>query len=158
MSAFMWRMMGALVAGMIGLAMLFWALDKTSLFALAGGGNAETARAPVPVYLTLFVGLLVVTFSVFYAVVQWSTFLGDNPEIKQLPPWIGIAVGAVAGGSLLAAIATHAAWLNEQDPVPMAVNEGFILFEVLMGALLLIPMVLVGVRWAPGYQRQVSEA
>lgn len=158
MSAFMWKMAGALVSAMIGLGMLFWALEKTSLFALAGGGNADTARAPVAVYLALFAGLLLVTFSVFYAVVRWSRFLGENPETKQLPPWLGITVGAVAGGSLLAAIATHAAWLNDQEPVPMAVNEGFVLFEVAMGALLLVPMVLVGVRWAPGYQPQFSQA
>ncbi|WP_061964339.1 hypothetical protein [Demequina aurantiaca] len=158
MSTFMWKMAGALVAGLIGMGMLFWALEKTSLTALADGGNAETARAPFSVYLVLFAGLLLINFSLFYAVVRWSRFLREHPETSQMPLWLAIIIVVVAASALIAGIAIHAAWLNDQDPVPTTVNEGLILYEVVMGALVLIPLVLVGVRWAPGYKRQVSEA
>lgn len=158
MSAFMWKMAGALVAAVIGLGMLFWALETTALIALADGGNAETARAPYAVYLTLFAGLLLVFFSLFYALVRWSKFLGEHPGTKQLRLWIAIAIGLAAGVALFAAFATHAAWLGDQDPVPMDVNQGFILFEVLMGALFLVPFVLVGVHWAPGYRPRSAPA
>ncbi|WP_430867148.1 hypothetical protein [Demequina aurantiaca] len=158
MSAFMWKMAGALVAGLIGLGMLFWALESTSLIALADGGNAETSRAPFSVYVVLFLGLLLVIFALLFAVVRWSRFLGESPETGQLPLWLAFTIVAVAGAALVVGTATHAAWLQEQDPVPMVVNEGFVLFQVLMTALVLIPLVLVGVRWAPGYQRRASIA
>lgn len=158
MSAFMWKMAGALVVALIGMAMLFWALESTSLIALADGGDAETARAPFSVYVMLFLGLIFISVSVFYAAARWSSFLGEHPETKQLPVWLALAIGVVAGGALLVAIATHAAWLRDQDPVPMKVNDGLILFQVMMSALLLLTLVLVGVRWAPGYKRQVGEA
>lgn len=154
----MWRMAGALVGALVGMGMLFWALERTSLIALADGGNAETARAPLSVYAAMFAGLVVLSVAVFFAVGQWSRFLGDNPTTSQLPWWWAVAILVAAFACLLAGIAVHAAWLFDQDPVPTVVNDGFILFEVFMGALVLIPLVLVGVRWAPGYRRELVEA
>lgn len=156
MTAFMWKMAGALVAGLIGLAMLFWALEKTSLIAFADSGQ-EGAGTPFSVYIMLFAGLVLINLSLFFAVLQWSRFLGENPDTKQLPVWAAILLSVFAGGALLYAFATHAAWMRAQDPVPMTVNDGLILFQVMMGALFLIPLVLIGVRWAPGYKRPSSD-
>lgn len=155
-SAFMWRMAGLLVAAMIGLAMLFWALERTTLVALAD--DAGAARPPFTVYLTMFLGLVVTGFAVLFAVVRWSRYLGEHPDTKQLPLWFALALLVLAGGALVAGIALHAAWMNGQDPAPTLVNDGIILFEVLMGTLALVPLVLVSVRWAPGYARRTSEA
>lgn len=157
MSRFMWKMAGALAASLLGMGMLFWALERTSLIALADGGNAETARAPFSVYVAMFTGLVLLSLAVLFAVIQWSRFLRAHPDTPQLPWWLAICILAVAFASLLAGFAVHAAWLLDQDPVPTVVNDGFIMFEVLMGALVLIPLVLVGVRWAPGYKHQAVE-
>lgn len=158
MSGFMWKMAGALVVAVIGMSMLFWALERASLVAFAGQGTAGTARAPMHVYLLMFAGLVLVYFAGFYAVLRWSRYLRENPDTQQLPLWFLTLIGIFGAGSLLTAIAIHAGWVRQQHPVPSAVNEGFVLFQVVMGALVLIPLVLVGVRWAPGYKHRVSEA
>jgi hypothetical protein len=145
----MWRMFGALIAGMIGIAMVFWALERTTL--VAAGSLEGNERAPWTVYVTLFAGLIAVSFAVLFVVSRWSRFLRDNPETKQIPVWLAIAIIVLAGAGLVAGIAIHASWLQDQDPVPDAVSDGFIMYEVLMSTLVLVPLVLVGVRWAPGY-------
>ena len=158
MTKFMWTMGGALVVAFIGLGLLFWSLERTALVALDDGGNAETARAPFDVYVSMFIGLVLLGFAVFFAVLRWSQYLGENPESTQIPAWLGISIIVVALAALVAGIAIHSAWLNEQDPVPTLVNDGFVLFEVMMGAFVLVPLVLVGVRWAPGFRREPDHA
>src|SRR5690606_20218067 len=96
-------------------------------------------------------------FSTFYALTKWARYLRRHPETPQAPVWLLIGVIVVAGAALLTAVANHSAFVRTQVPVPMDISHGFIAFQVVTGALVLVPLVLLGVRWAPGYRPQMRE-
>ncbi|WP_062460627.1 hypothetical protein [Demequina soli] len=148
MSGFLWRMGAALALGVLGLGLIFWQLEHASLNASAGLG-----RPSLPVYGLMFVGLLLLYASLFYALTRWSRFLHAHPETRQLPPWFLVAIIVFSGAALVTGIAVHAGYLREQDPVPMEISQGFIAYEVSFATLALVPLVLLGVRWATGYRR-----
>ncbi len=85
MSGFLWRMAGALVGVMIGLAMLFWALELTSLAALNASDTGSDPHPPTSTYLLMFAGLVLVNLATFYALTRWSRYLREHPNTKQLP-------------------------------------------------------------------------
>jgi len=149
---FLWRMAGSFVLATLGLAMTFWALERTSLIAFAGAGGEGPSRPPAQVYLLLFAGLIVLNLSTFYALVKWSRYLRENPDAKQAPVPLLISIMVIAGGLLVGGMAVHAGWVKSQNPVPTEVSQGFIAYEVSFAMLVIVPLVLVAVRWSPGYK------
>ncbi|WP_156165352.1 hypothetical protein [Demequina rhizosphaerae] len=147
MSGFLWRMGGALALGVLGLTLVFWQLEHASLYAFAGLGRPSTA-----VYALLFTGLVLVNVSVFYMLTRWSRFLRAHPETRQLPPWFLVGVIVLSGAVLVTGIAVHAGYLRSLDPLPMDISQGFVAFEVSFASLVLVPLVLLAVRWSTGYR------
>ncbi|SEJ50122.1 hypothetical protein [Demequina mangrovi] len=148
MSGFLWRMSGALAAGVLGLTLIFWQLEHAQLHAFAGLGRPSPA-----VYALLFAGLLLLNFSVFYALTRWARFVREHPDTRQLPPWFLIAIIVISGGVLVTGIAVHAGYLRSLDPLPMTISQGFVAFEAAFASLALVPLVLLAVRWSGGYRR-----
>ena len=133
--------------------MVVWALERTSLISFAAALDGRDATTPARIYVTMFVGLALVNVSTFFAVRQWSGYLRQHPDASQLPVWFLVILIVLPGGALITSVATHAGYIRSLDQVPMDPNPGFVGFQVVMAALLLIALVLLGVRWAPGYKR-----
>lgn len=148
MSGFLWRMGGALALGVLGLALIFWQLEHASLYAFADRGRPSPA-----VYTLLFAGLILLNVAVFYALTRWARFVREHPDTTQLPPWLLIGIVVVSGAILVTGIATHAGYLRSLDPPTLEISQGFIAFEVSFAALILVPLVLLAVRWSGGYRR-----
>ena len=157
MSGFLWRMAAYLVAGVIGLAMLFWALELTVLAALEGAEDGVRARPESGVYLLLFAGLVIINLATFSALTRWSRYLREHPNTKQLPVVVLVAVLMAAGAALVIGIALHSDWLKAQDTVPTTVAQGFIAYEVVFATIAVATLVLLAVRWSPGYKRRPIE-
>jgi len=157
MSGFLWRMAAYLVAGVIGLAMLFWALELTALAALEGAEVGVRARPESGVYLLLFAGLVIINLATFSALTRWSRYLREHPNTKQLPVVVLVAVLMAAGAALVIGIALHSDWLKAQDTVPTTVAQGFIAYEVVFATIAVATLVLLAVRWSPGYKRRPIE-
>lgn len=145
-------MTGALAAGIMGQIMLFWAIERTSLVAFEASVHGQAERAPFSTYVVMFLGLIILNFSVFFALTHWSRYLRRNPDVKQLPVWLLFSVAVVASAALLTGIANHSAFIQSHEVIPMRVDFEFIAFQVAMGTLVLLPMVLLAVRWSPGYR------
>ena len=157
MSGFLWRMVGALVGVMIGLAMLFWALELTSLAALHASDTGADPHPPASTYLLMFAGLVVVNLATFYALTRWSRYLREHPHTKQFPVAILVGVMMLAGAAVIIGIAIHSSWLHAQAEVPMSVKQGFIAYQVLFASIVISTLVLLAVRWSPGYKRRPIE-
>ncbi len=141
MSRFLWRMGGALAAGVLGLSLVFWQLEHASLLRAAGEG-----RPAIGVYALLFAGLVLVGLAVVDAHRRWVRFLGENPGTRQLPAWLMVALAAIAVVLLVVGIGVHAAWVRAQDPTPLDIDQGFVAYEVSFAALTLVPLVLLAAR------------
>ncbi|MFN3866770.1 MAG: hypothetical protein ACK4MD_08675 [Demequina sp.] len=146
------RVMLALALGLVGLTMLLYALERTSLVNFAAMREGTAAQPPMRIFVTMFVGLAVVNLCTFWAVNQWASYLRSHPEVKQLPVWSLVVLIVLPGGALLTSVATHAGYIRSLDTVPVDPNPGFVAFQVIMAALVIIALVLLGVRWAPGYK------
>jgi hypothetical protein len=72
--------------------------------------------------------------------------------------WLLLAVIVVAGGAGVLGLATHWGYIRSLNVVPMAVDQGYIAYQVLTSAAVLGSMVVMGVRWAPGYRPRVLGA
>lgn len=155
MIALRWRMAGAFAAGVLGLVWLFWALERTSLVAFAARDSGTIMQPPTITYVMMFVGLILINFAVFYALTEWSRYLRRNPDTWQLPVWLLFSVAAVSGAALITGLANHSAFVQSHDVIPMEINHQFIAFQVVMAALVLVSLVLLGVRWSPGYRPQL---
>jgi hypothetical protein len=154
----MWLMAGALVAGVTGMAMLFWALERSSLVALQAAADGVDHSPPAHIYLTMFVGLSLMNLATFYALTNWSRYLRAHPDTQQLPMWFLMALIFVAGAAMVFGLATHAGWVRLQDPIPVDPSLGYVLYMTVMGALVVVPLVLLGVRWSPGYKHRAQES
>lgn len=157
MSGFLWRMAGALVAGVIGLAMLFWALERTSLVAFEAAQNGSDARPGSHVYVLMFAGLVVVNLATFYALTHWSRYLREHPNTKQLPVALLLGVLVLAGAAVVIGVAVHSDWVRAQPTVPTTIKQGFIAYEVVFATVAIVTLVLLAVRWSPGYKRRPIE-
>jgi len=157
MTGFLWKMAGSLVAGMFGLAMLFWAFELVSLASFEAAQTGGDASPASGVYALLFAGLVVINLATFSALMRWSRYLRDNPQIKQFPVAVLVAVLILAGGALVMGVALHSDWVREQPTVPTTVQMGFILYEVLFATIAVATLVLLAVRWSPGYKRRPIE-
>ncbi|WP_297084570.1 hypothetical protein [uncultured Demequina sp.] len=150
--AILMRRMGVTLAiGLTGLTMLMYALERTSLIVFAEGSGTNP---PVRIYLTLFAGFVIVNLCTFFALSQWARYLRFHPETKQLPLWFLVALLLLSGAALLTAMANHAGYLRSLDAVSVDPNGGYIAFQVVFGALLIVSLVLLAVRWSPGYKNR----
>lgn len=155
LSRLLWTLGGLLAVGMIGMSMMFWALERTVLLTFADGAGSEP---PFRIYMILFIGLSAMSLSGFYALLHWSRYLRENPETTQAPVWLLAIVGALAVAALVTAVATHAAYIRSLDVVPVDPNQGYVAFQVVMGTLIGVALVLTGARWAPGYKHVPAPA
>lgn len=158
MNGFLRRMAGALVVGVFGLCMAFYSLERLSLINLATSLEQDDGKAPLSVTLSLFAGLALLNIALFYAVSRWAKYLRTHPRTSQAPAWLLIGIFVVAGAAMVWALATHAGWLRLQESVPLSVHWGYIAFQVVAAALVLVSLVLLAARWSPGYKPTVIDA
>lgn len=149
MSGFLWRMGGALAAGVLGLGLVFWQLEHAALWAFAGNG-----RPAFGVYALLFTGLVISGAALIFAFTHWARFLREHPDTRQVPVWFLTLLFVGAGAAFVTGVAVHAGYLRSLDQVPLEISEGFVLYQVSFATLALIPLVLLAARWSPGYHRQ----
>ena len=147
------RVIGATVVGVIGLTMLLYALEATSLLAFAARAEGGSDRPPLSIYVTLFVGLVVLSLSAFWILKQWSEYVREHPDVKHLPVWFLVVLIVLPGSGLIYSVATHSAYIQSLAQVPAEPNLGYVAFQVIMAALVIIAIILLAVRWAPGYKR-----
>ena len=146
---------GCLATGIAGLTMVMWGLERVALVDAAVRLEGEPIATPTHVSVLIFVGLVLVSLAVACAVTTWGGVLKANPETRQVPAWVLIAVMAVAGGAGLTGLAKHSGYVRALEVAPTAVSHGYVAYEVLALSVLLVALVLLGVRWAPGYRPRV---
>jgi len=155
-SRFLARMGFFLAVAAVGLTMMFYSFERLSLVQLAhtlGQGEGD-GRAPGTVQAALFVGLALLNVSALFALNRWAHFLREFPKTSQAPVWFLVALLLFGGATMVWALATHSGWLRTLDEVPLSVSWGYIGFQVVAALLVLIPLVLLGARWSPGYKRE----
>lgn len=152
MKAVLWKLGGAAAGTVVALVMVFWALERASLNDLAAERAGVDASTPLRVYGLLFVGLVLLNVCVFGALTVWSTFLKANPTTRQVPVWLLVAFVLIVGTAGLVGFAQHAAYVSSLDVVPDVVSEGYIAYQASAGTAVIAALVLLGVRWAPGYR------
>ena len=143
----------AFLAGLTGLTMLVYALERTSLVNFAATLEGAEAQTPVRVYVTMFVGLALLNLSTFYALGQWAAYLREHPDASQMPVWALLALIVLPGAALVTSVATHAGYIRGLDEVPLDPNMGFVGFQVVLGAMVIIALVLLAARWSPGFRQ-----
>lgn len=146
------RVMVAIALGMIGLTMLIYALERTSLINFEAAHEGTDPDTPISIFITMFVGLAVVNLCAFWALDQWGAYLRAHPDVKQLPVWSLVLLIVLPGGGLVTSVATHAGYIRSLDTIPSQPNAGFVAFQVVMAALVILALVLLAARWAPGYK------
>lgn len=153
---FLWRMGGAFAVLVFGLTLAFWALEKMALLRHAG---AVTAPSDMPASLRtwLFVGFVIMNTSLFFALTRWAAYLRRKPGTRQAPVWMLITVLVSCGLALVLAFSTHSAYVAALPVAPTGVSWGYILFQVLATSAALVALVLIGVRWSPGYHRRLGQ-
>ena len=157
MTGLLWRLAGALSVGVIGLYMTFCALERAALSSLAAAPG-EPGRPPSGTYLLLFGGLAILNLATFFALTRWHRFVRANPGMKQALVWLLIAIMIFAGIMLVTGVAVHSGWARSQEELPMNINQGFVVYAVFFSAMALVCLVLIAVRWSPGYKRRTLES
>lgn len=153
MSRLAWRLFADAVAGVTGLVMLFWALETIFLVSAAAARHGSDADLAFTTYLMLFGGLVLGAGAMFDALRRWSIHLRGHPRDSQAPAWlltIVIVIGAIA---LLVGLVIHTAYIANLGAVPSRPSQGYVLFQVSAAIFMLLPLVPLSVRWAPGYRR-----
>lgn len=138
--------------------MLLWGLELAALAKAAplvegaAGAGGESGSVPTSAYVLVFSGLVLVGLAVYGALTTWGGFLKDNPETRQIPVWLLLAITVVSASAGLLGFAAHWGYIRSLDVAPTAVNEGYIAYQVMVSVAVLASLVLLGVRWAPGYR------
>lgn len=154
MNLFLWRM-AASVAGLWGsLAIVMYSLERLSLIRMAHDNGQGDGELPGSLIAWFFAGFIALNLTVFYALTRWARYIRANPRTPQAPVSVLIGVVALCGGALLWGMAAHAEDVREQAVVSLEPSLGYIAFQVLVASLALIMLVLVAVRWSPGYRRE----
>lgn len=147
--------MAGSVAGLwASLTIVMYAIERLSLVRMAhdnGQGNGELPRSLIVLF---FVGFLMLNGTLFYALTRWARYIRANPKTPQAPVSVLIGVVALSGAALLWGMAAHAEDVRAQEVVSLEPHLGYIAFQVLVASLALIMLVLVAVRWSPGYRRE----
>lgn len=152
------RVIGALIGGVIGLTMVLYALEQSSLRGFAAGQTGAVSRPPLSVYVTLFIGLVAVSLSAYWAFQQWTAYVREHSGVLHLPVWFLVPLLVLPGGALVYSIATHSSYLESLDQVPAEPNLGYVAFQVVMAALTIISGVLLAARWSTDPKRQLPRA
>ncbi len=158
MSGFLARMAVAFAVAAVGLSMVFYSFERLSLIQLAHTLDQGDGRSPATVQMSLFVGLALLNLAAFFALFQWAHFLREFPRTPQAPVWLLVGLLLLGGGAMVWALATHASWLRTLDEAPLSVHWGYIVWQVVAAMLVLMPLVLLGARWSPGYKHQPNPA
>jgi len=153
-SSFLARMGLSMAVAAVGLSMMFYSFERLSLVQLAHTLGQGDGRAPGTVQASLFVGLVLLSLSVLFALNRWANFLREFPETSQAPVWFLVALLLFGGAAMVWALVTHAGWLRTLEEVPLSVHWGYISFQVVAAMLVLMPLVLLAARWSPGYKRE----
>jgi hypothetical protein len=154
MNLFLWRMAASLAGLWVSLGIVFYCLERLSLISMAEDSGQGDGSRPLSLVVWLFVGFLLLNGTLFYALTRWARFIRSNPATPQAPVSLLIAIVALCGVALIAAMAIHSTYLRSLDMVPMDVSWGYICFQILAGSTALIALVLIAVRWSPGYRRE----
>lgn len=157
MTDFLARMAGALVVLIIGLTMMFYSIERLSLIRMAYTQGQGNGQFPVAVQASLFIGLIAVNFSLFFALTRWATFWRANPGLPQPPVYLLVSVLIVAGFAMVLAMASHAGYVRALEQTPTSVAWGYIAFQVIAASFALVALVLIAVRWSPGYHRRLGQ-
>lgn len=164
MTGTLWKLGGWLAAGFVALTMLLSGLERSALVKAAAlaeaapvvegaaGAGGESGTVPTGAHALVFSGLVLLGLAVYGALTTWGGFLMDNPETRQIPVWLLLAITVVSGGAGLLGFAAHWGYVRSLDVVPTTVNEGYIAYQVMVSEAVLASLVLLGVRWAPGYR------
>ncbi|MFV0285230.1 MAG: hypothetical protein ACK5IM_02430 [Demequina sp.] len=153
MSRMAWRLFADAVVGVTGLVLLFWALETVYLVSAEATREGIEASLETSTYVLLFLGLILGAGAMYDALRQWSIHLRFHPRESQAPAWlltIVIVLGAVA---LLVGLVIHTAYVADLATVPARPSQGYVLFQVTAALFMLVPLVPLSVRWAPGYRR-----
>ncbi len=142
----------AFVAGAVGLALVFWGVERASLLEAAAERARVDAVIPGSVYLTLVAGVSVLSIAVFSALTVVSNFMRAHPGARQAPVWVLVTVIVAAGGMGLVSYADHTNHIRSLDVVPLDVAPGFIAGQVLAASIVVSALVLLGVRWTPRHR------
>jgi hypothetical protein len=151
---FLWRMAASLAGLWISLAIVFYCLERLGLIRMAEMAGQGDGSRPPSLVAWLFIGFLLLNATLFYALTRWARFIRSNPATPQAPVSVLIALVAVCGAALIAAMAIHSTYLWSLEVVPMEVSWGYIAFQIIAGSVALIALVLIAVRWSPGYRRE----
>lgn len=154
MTRLLTRMGVAFGVAAVGLSMMFYSFERLSLVQLANTLGQADGSAPGTVQVSLFVGLALLNGASLFALFRWANYLRAYPRTPQAPVWFLVALLIVGGAAMVWALATHSGWLRTLDEVPLSVSWGYIAFQVMAAMLVLIPLVLLGARWSPGYKHQ----
>lgn len=154
MRGFVWRMAACLALLTIGLGMVFYGLERMTLITMSQAAGQPSHAMPVSLRITLFVGLVLINLPVFDALTRWARFVRSKPDMHQPPVSLQLAVLVVSGGAFVFAFASHAAYLRSLSVVPLDVEWGYICFQIVAAAAAIVALVLLGVRWSPGYHRK----
>lgn len=156
MSSFLARMGLLMVGATVGLGMMFYSFERLSLVQLAHTLGQGDGRPPGTVQASLFVGLSLLNLSALFALNRWAKYVREFPNTRQAPVWFLLALLLFGGGAMVWALATHSGWLRTLEEVPISVHWGYIGFQIVAAMLVLIPLVLLGARWSPGYKPQLN--
>jgi hypothetical protein len=151
---FLWRMAASLAGLWLSLGIVFYCLERLSLIRMAEMAGQGDGSRPPSLVAWLFVGFLLLNGTLFYALTRWARFIRSNPATPQAPVSLLIAIVGLCGVALIAAMAIHSTYLRSLEVIPMDVSWGYICFQIVAGSTALIALVLVAVRWSPGYRRE----
>ncbi|WP_084129867.1 hypothetical protein [Demequina sp. NBRC 110055] len=153
MSRLGWRLFADAVVGLTGLVMLFWALETIFLVSAAAARDGGEAELALTTYLMLFGGLVLGAGAMFDAMRRWSIHLRGHPRDSQAPAWLLTVVIVIGAIALIAGLVVHTAYIADLAAVPSRPSQGYVLFQVSAALFMLVPLVPLSVRWAPGYRR-----
>jgi hypothetical protein len=154
----LWLLGGCLATGFAALTMFFWGLERTALIDAAVRARGESMPLPTHLYVLVFVGIVLLAIAMWGAVTTWGGFLKANPETRQIPVWVLVVLMAAGGGAAFLGLAVHSGYIGSLAVVPMAVNQGYIAYQVMAASFVLASSVALGTRWAPGYRPHVLDA
>ncbi|WP_143340393.1 hypothetical protein [Demequina sp. NBRC 110057] len=153
MSRMAWRLFADGVVGVTGLVMLFWALETVFLVSAEAARDSAEPSLALTTYLMLFFGLILGAAAMYDALRQWSIHLRHHPRESQAPAWLLTIVIVLGAAALLVGLVIHTAYVADLATVPTRPSQGYVLYQVTAALFMLVPLVPLSVRWAPGYRR-----
>lgn len=142
----------AIGVGVIGLAMVFSAVEKSTLVEVAAHRAGVEPQVGHGVLALMMAGVLLLTAGVFSSLTVWSGYLRRRTNARQAPAWALMVVMVVAGGMGLLGYASHMNHIDALAAVPTEIDWVFVAGQVLAGAAVVAALVALGVRWTPRHR------